>query len=78
MTKLELKSVTLNILINLFYIKIYKNLSTKYYQENKERLQKKLLKDIKIFLNKKKKKSDNIAYLKIATLKISQKMKKIN
>ena len=26
-----------------------KNLSAKYYQENKERLQKKLVKDIKIF-----------------------------
>ena len=32
-----------------------KNLSAKYYQENKERLQKKLVKDIKIFLKKKKK-----------------------
>ena len=31
-----------------------KNLSAKYYQENKERLQKKLVKDIKIFLKKKK------------------------
>ena len=33
-----------------------KNLSVKYYQENKERLQKKFVKDIKIFLKKKKKK----------------------
>ena len=32
-----------------------KNLSAKYYQENKERLQKKLEKDIKMFLKKKKK-----------------------
>ena len=32
-----------------------KTLSAKYYQENKERLQKFLLKDIKIFLKKKKK-----------------------
>ena len=32
-----------------------KNLSAKYYQEKKERLQKKLMKDIKIFLRKKKK-----------------------
>ena len=32
------------------------NLSTKYYQENKERLQKTLVKDIKIFLKKKIKK----------------------
>ena len=34
-------------------MKISKNLSAKYYQENKERLQKKLVKDIKIFLRKK-------------------------
>ena len=34
-----------------------KKLSVKYYQENKERLQKKLVKDIKIFLKKKKKKA---------------------
>ena len=33
-----------------------KTLSAKYYQENKERLQKKLVKDIKIFLKKKKEK----------------------
>ena len=32
-----------------------KNLSAKYYQENKERLQKKLVKNVKIFLKKKKK-----------------------
>ena len=32
-----------------------KNLSAKYYQENIERLLKKFMKDIKIFLNKKKK-----------------------
>ena len=36
-----------------------KTLSAKYYQENKER-QKKLAKDIKIFLKKKKKRSGNI------------------
>ena len=30
-----------------------KYLSAKYYQENNERLQKKLMKDIKIFLKKK-------------------------
>ena len=35
------------------YIKLFKNLSGKYYQENKERLQKKLVKNIKIFLKKK-------------------------
>ena len=33
-----------------------KNLWTKFYQENKERLQKKHVKDIRIFLKKKKKK----------------------
>ena len=32
-----------------------KNLSDKYYQESKERLLKKLIKDIKIFLKKKNK-----------------------
>ena len=52
-----------------------KNLSAKYYQENKERLQKKLLKDIKMFLKKKKKKSDNMV---VNVTKISQKMKKID
>ena len=50
-----------------------KNLSAKYYQENKERLQeKKLVKDIKIFLRKKKKKSDNTVR---DNTKIYQKMK---
>ena len=34
-----------------------KNLSAKFYQENKEWLQTKLEKDIKIFLKKKKKKA---------------------
>ena len=32
-----------------------KDLSAKYYQDNKERLQKKLVKDTKVFLKKKKK-----------------------
>ena len=49
------------------------NLSAKYCQENKERLQKKLEKDTKIFLKKKKKKSDNMV---VNIAKISQKMKK--
>ena len=50
-----------------------KKLSAKYYQENKERLQKKkLLKDIKTFLKKKKKKSDNMF---VNVTKISQKIK---
>ena len=37
------------------YIKIAKKLSAKCYQENKERLRKRLVKDIKIFLKMKKK-----------------------
>ena len=49
-----------------------KNLSAKYYQENKERLQEKLVKDIKIFLKKKTKKSDNIV---VNSTKISHLMK---
>ena len=42
------------------YIRISKDSSTKYYQNNKEKLQKKFVKDIKVFLKKKKKKSDNV------------------
>ena len=49
-----------------------KILSTTYYQENNERLQKKLAKDIKIFLMKKKKKSSDIV---VNISKISHKMK---
>ena len=45
------------------------NLSAKYYQENKERLQKKLAKKPKIFLKKKKKKSNNMV---VNVTKISQ------
>ena len=52
-----------------------KNVSAKYYQENKERLQKKLLKDIKIFLKKKKKKSHNMV---MNVTEISQNMKNKN
>ena len=37
-----------------------KNLSAKYYLENKERLRKTLTKDIKIFLYEKKKERDNM------------------
>ena len=36
-----------------------KDSSTKYHQDNKERLQKKLIKNIKVFLKKKKEKNDN-------------------
>ena len=57
------------------YIKMSKNSSAKYYQDNKERLQKKLVKDIKVFLKKKKKKSDNMV---LKDTKNSQKMKNKN
>ena len=42
-----------------------KNLSAKYYQENKEKLTAKnqLVKDIKIFLKKKKRKSNNMVLI---------------
>ena len=49
-----------------------KNLSAKYYQENKERLQKKACERYKIFLREKKKKGNNMV---INVTKISQKMK---
>ena len=39
--------------------KMFKNLSTKYYEENKKDYQRKLVKDIKIFLKKKKEKSNS-------------------
>ena len=38
------------------YIKMSKNLSAKYYQEKKEKIQKKLVKDMKVFVKKKRKK----------------------
>ena len=49
-----------------------KSLSAKYYQEKKRNLQKKLVKDITIFLKKKTKKSNNML---MNVTKISQKMK---
>ena len=51
---------------------MFKNLSATYYQENKDRLQKNLVKDIKIFLQKKMKKSNTMI---MNVTKISQKMK---
>ena len=51
------------------------NYKVKIKKENKERPQKKLLKDIKIFPRKKKKKSDNMV---VNDTKVSEKMKKIN
>ena len=46
-----------------------KNSSAKYYQDNKERLQKKFLKDIRVFLNEKR---NNIV---VSNTKTSLKMK---
>ena len=52
------------------YIEISEHLSATYYQNNKKRLQKEFLKDIKVFLKKKKK--ENMA---VNHTKIYQKMK---
>ena len=78
-TKLKLKSNIIkssnkSILFIIFfvYVKISIKLSAKYYQENKERLQKKLVKDIKTFLKKKRGKS-NIMVVNVS--EIYQKMK---
>ena len=49
-----------------------KGLSAKYYQENKERLQKNLVKDVKIRLKRKEKRSNNVV---VNAIKIFQKMK---
>ena len=49
-----------------------KDSSTKYYQNNKERLQKKSVKDIKVLVRKTKKKSGNMV---LNDTKIYQKMK---
>ena len=53
---------------------MYKNLSAKYYQGNRD-YQKNLVKGIKIFLKKKKVRSDNMVMI---VTKISQKTKTIN
>ena len=52
-----------------------KNLSAKYYRENKESLQEKVEKDIKIFQKKQTKNSTNMV---VNVTRISQKMKKVN
>ena len=52
-------------------MKSSKTFSAKYYPKNIERLQKKVVKDIKIFLKKKKKKRGDM----MNVTKISQKMK---
>ena len=49
-----------------------KNVSAKYYQEKKETLQKKLVKDIKFFLKNKNEKSNNMV---VNYTKIYQKIK---
>ena len=54
------------------YIKKAKESSAKYYQNDKEKLQKKLVKGIKVFLKKKKEKCNNV----VNDTKINQKMKK--
>ena len=48
------------IILFFIYIKVSENLPAKFYQENKEKLQKMLVKDIKISLKNKKKKSNNM------------------
>ena len=48
------------------------DLPVTYNQNNKERVQKKLVKDIKVFLEKKKKKSENMV---VNNTKIYHKMK---
>ena len=50
------------------------NLSVKYYHEVKERLQKKIVKDIKIFVNRKNEKSDNMV---VNVTKILQKIESL-
>ena len=52
-----------------------RNLSTKYYQDNKERIQKKVSWKISVFPKKKKKKSSNMG---LNNIKISRKMKNKN
>ena len=49
-----------------------KNSSAKYYRDNKERLQKRLVENMKVLLKKKKKKSNNIG---VRNIKISLNMK---
>ena len=52
-----------------------KNLSMKYYQKRKKVYKRKFMKDTKIFLAKKKKKSE---YMVVNFTRISQKIKRIN
>ena len=50
--------LALIIYIHFIYIKMYKNSSAKYYQKNKEILQQQIIRDIKFFLKKRKKKQE--------------------
>ena len=53
-----------------------KNLSAKYYQENKETQKQNLMKDIKIFLKKEEKEKNN--NMVVNATKVSQKLKNKN
>ena len=53
-----------------------KNLSAKYYPENKETQKQKLMKDIKIFLKKEEKEKNNNVV--VNATKVSQKLKNKN
>ena len=57
------------------HVKMSKDTSAKYYQNNREILQEKLVKVIKIFLKKKNKKSNNMI---VNNTKIYLKMKNKN
>ena len=71
MAKLKFKSkIVKSFNKSTSFIKMSKHLSAKYFQENKERLQK-----ISKFLKKKKKKNDNMV---VNVTKISQETKRIN
>ena len=52
-----------------------KNLSAKYYQENKERLMKEFVKDMKIFLKKIKKKKQQYSQERYKNLSEDEKQK---
>ena len=52
-----------------------KHLAAKYYEDNQKRLQSKVLKDTKVFLKKKMKKSNTMV---VKDANISQKMKNKN
>ena len=57
------------------YIKISKDLSAKYHQDNKVGYKERLMKDIKVFLKKKKQKSNNMVEKKCKNLSEDEKQK---